>query len=244
MIIITITIFILILGILILSHEFGHFIVAKKSGVKVEEFAIGFPPRIFKFKRGETLYSINLIPLGGYIKEDEKSFLNKSVRTRAKIMIAGVGMNFLLSIILLTILSIFIYPWYKGFFMGIVNAFYISGIIIVAFAGLLKDLILSGKINGGIMGPVGIAGVMGQIVSKGFLNILYFTSLLSIDLAIINILPLPALDGGHLVFLAIEKIKGSPVSQKLEKIVHGVGFALLICLMIAVTWRDIAHIIK
>jgi len=107
----TAVIFIIILGLLIFVHELGHFLVAKKSGVKVEEFAFGFPPRIFSFKKGGTNYSINLIPLGGYVKmlgEEEDidkpgSFHAKSPWVRSGIVVAGVIMNFLLAIILMTI---------------------------------------------------------------------------------------------------------------------------------------------
>lgn len=109
--ILTIIVFIIILGVLIFVHEFGHFIVAKKTGVKVEEFAFGFPPRIFSMKKGETRYSINAIPLGGYVKlygeegqtKEKGSFASKPVLIRIAIVVAGVIMNFILAIILMTI---------------------------------------------------------------------------------------------------------------------------------------------
>jgi len=115
---ITLLIFILILGILVLVHEWGHFIVAKKSGLTVEEFGFGFPPRIFSFKVNETLYSINLLPLGGFVKilgENDgeagnlKSFASKSVGIRSLITFAGVAMNFILGALLLII----------GFYIGL-----------------------------------------------------------------------------------------------------------------------------
>jgi len=95
-------------------------------------------------------------------------------------------------------------------------------------------------IEGG--GPVYIFNLTGQAAQLGFIYILQFTAILSINLAIINILPFPALDGGRLLFLAIEKIKGSPVSQKIEGIAHTAGFIFLILLMIAITWRDIIRV--
>ena len=107
---ITLIIFILVLGILILTHEWGHFITARKSGLTVEEFGFGFPPRIFSIKRGETLYSINLLPLGGFVKilgedgtepDNPKSFSSKPVGIRSLIIASGVFMNFLLAALLL-----------------------------------------------------------------------------------------------------------------------------------------------
>ena len=111
----TIVTFILILGLIILIHELGHFVMAKRAGIRVDEFGIGFPPRIFGIKKGETLYSLNLFPLGGFVKihgEDgkkkddpdlDRAFYSKSIGTRAKILVAGVVMSLLLSIFLLGI---------------------------------------------------------------------------------------------------------------------------------------------
>ena len=107
----TTIIFIIVLGILVLVHEFGHFYVAKKAGMKVEEFGFGFPPRIFGIKRGETIYSINWIPFGGFVKiygengeneNDPRSFASKSAGSKAKVIVAGVIMNFLLAVIFLS----------------------------------------------------------------------------------------------------------------------------------------------
>ncbi|MFH1392455.1 MAG: site-2 protease family protein [bacterium] len=237
----TIIIFILILGLLVFVHEFGHFIVAKKNGVQVEEFGFGFPPRIFSKRIKGTVYSINLIPLGGFVKENQKDFNKQSIIKRFKILSAGVIMNILLGVLCLTIVSVFAYPWYKGIFMGVINTFYLIGLILAALFNLLKDLILLGRFSGDVLGPIGIASITGQFVQEGLLSTFYFIALLSINLAIINSLPFPALDGGRLLFLAIERIKGKPVSQKTEKIVHGFGFAMLIALMVIITWRDIVR---
>lgn len=239
----TIIVFIFILGLLILVHELGHLLAAKKAGVKVEEFGIGFPPRLFKFKKGGTLYSINLIPLGGYVKEKEESFNKKSFLDRAKILSAGVAMNLVLAVVCLTIICFFVYPWYEAVYMGLVKVFQLTFLISGVLVKLSQDILLSGKLSPGIVGPVGIAGVVDQVVEQGVLNIIYFTGLLSLNLGLVNILPFPALDGGRLVFLGIEKIRGKSVPEKTEKIIHMVGFALLIFLMIAVTWRDIGRLI-
>jgi regulator of sigma E protease len=356
----TIFIFILILGLLIFVHEFGHFVMAKRAGVKVEEFGFGFPPRIFGIKKGETIYSLNLFPIGGFVKihgeegqgkDDPRSFASKSVSQRFKIIVAGVTMNLALAALLLgmghwlglpsiiedettgylnnpkvqimqvmadspaaqagiimgdTIKQLTInneqltintvqevqdfveahkgeeitlviqrgdeilektlvprenppaeqgplgvalvrtaivsYPWYKALIMGVVSVVNLTWAIIIALAGLFWSLMTTGHLVAEVAGPVGIFVLTGQAAKLGFIYILQFTALLSINLAIINALPFPALDGGRLLFLVIEKIKGSPVSQQIEKSIHTAGFVLLILLMIAVTWRDVVKL--
>lgn len=351
----TIIIFIAILGILIFVHEFGHFITAKKNGVKVEEFGFGFPPRIFGIKKGETIYSINLIPLGGFVKafgedgagrDDPQSFASKKVWQRAIILVAGIGMNFLLAIALFSVtnmiglptavadpasnapdiqiqisdvakdspaqkagitigdiitgindqkinrvenfqeivqnnleketaitvlrgtqelhfnlipranppkdqgaigvglveIAIVKYSWYQAIWQGIKSAYYLTLMFTVALFNLAKNLILGGHVSGDIAGPVGIAVLTNQVSKLGLVYIINFAAILSLNLAIINAIPFPALDGGRLLFLLIEKIKGSPVSQKIEQAIHMLGFALLILLMIVVTFRDIVRL--
>ena len=363
--ILTIIVFVLILGILIFSHEFGHFVSAKKAGMKVEEFGFGFPPRIFGIKKGETLYSLNLIPIGGFVKihgqdgpqegkkrlkKDKRAFYSRPIWQRAIVLAMGVIMNLFLAAVLLSIVhgigiptiigadstqvknaqiqivevaqnspaeevglkigdsikefSIFnsqflinevedvqrlvaryageeitlvikrgnetlektliprISPpeeegpigialakvgivkhsWYAAIWQG----FKTTGELTITFVGLFyqlfKTLIVRGELMEEVAGPVGIAVLTSQITKLGLVYILQFAALISINLAIINIIPFPALDGGRLLFLAIEKIKKSPVSAKIERTVNGIGFALLIGLMILVTFRDIAKL--
>ena len=353
----TLIIFILVLGVLILAHEWGHFIIAKRSGLTVEEFGFGFPPRIFSIKRGETLYSINLLPLGGFVKilgedgtglENPKSFSSKSVGIRSLITISGVFMNFLLAAFLLVIgfyiglpqiidknnealaknveiqiiavsndspaeksgikmgdvikyvksenknvtineisilqenindrkgkeitiaiqrgkemleinavprinppegegalgialakTGIISYSWYKSFWLGIKSAFVISWEIIKGFGGLLKNLITSGKIPQDISGPVGIAVLTNQAATLGFIYLLQLVAIISLNLAVLNLIPFPALDGGRLLFLGIEKIKGSKVNPMIENAIHSIGLVLLLALIILITYKDI-----
>jgi len=335
--------------------------MAKRAGVRVDEFGFGFPPRIFGIKKGETIYSLNLFPIGGFVKiygeegqgkNDPRSFASKSISRRSKILVAGVAMNFFLAALLLSIgyniglpaviedetkdslintkiqvaqvapdspaaqagimmgdtiaslktqnlkleniesvkqiqefidthkgeeiiltiqrgdevlektlvprqnppadqgpmgvalvkTAIVSYPWYRALIMGLTSTVNLTLVIIVAVAGLLWQLITTGQLMAEISGPVGIFMLTGQAAKLGFIYLLQFTALLSINLAIINALPFPALDGGRLLFLGIEKIKGSPVSQPVEKFVHTAGFVLLILLMIAVTWRDVVKL--
>ncbi|MFH1460813.1 MAG: site-2 protease family protein [Patescibacteria group bacterium] len=359
----TIVVFIIILGLIIFVHELGHFVMAKRAGIKIEEFGFGYPPRLFGIKRGETIYSLNLLPIGGFVKihgEDGKkkddqdkarAFYSKSIGARAKILVAGVTMNLILAAFLLAVgfmiglpsiiddqesgilkdprvqitqvdfdtpaaqtgiktgdtikelrfgqqvlvvnkveqvqnfinqyqggeITVIIergdqilekkavprtsypdnqgplgiglartatvaYPWYQAIAKGVVSTVNLTLAIIVAFAGIIWQLITMGQAPIQIAGPVGIFDLAGQATRLGFIYILQFTAILNINLAILNVLPFPALDGGRLLFLGIEKIKGSPVSQKIEGFAHTAGFIILILLMIAVTWRDIVRV--
>lgn len=131
MVFLTIVIFILVFGLIVFVHEFGHFLVAKKTGVAVDEFAFGFPPKIFSWKRGETVYAVNLLPLGGYVKlrgEDggekgPRSFMGKKARTKSAILLAGIVMNFLLAWVLLTVIII-LPQQYRGN-----GAVFVSGVL-------------------------------------------------------------------------------------------------------------------
>jgi len=130
-------------------------------------------------------------------------------------------------------------PWYRAIYEGAVSVFTLAWLILTAVGNLLWHLVTQGKTAGEITGPVGIFQITGQAAQMGFIYLLNLTALLSINLAIINILPFPALDGGRLLFLLIEKIKGSPVSQKIERTIHSAGFVFLIILMLLITVRDV-----
>ncbi|MBI2635612.1 MAG: RIP metalloprotease RseP [Parcubacteria group bacterium] len=357
----TIIIFIVILGILVLAHEWGHFIVARRAGLIVEEFGFGFPPRLFSFKRGETLYSINLLPLGGFVKimgedgsgeSNPRSFASKSVGIRSLITVAGVVMNFILGAVLLIIgfyiglpqaidaenaalarniqiqivlvapnspadtaginfgdtikylkagdkiinineiatlqnavnkylgknitlgiervgapiefkivprdnppegegalgialakTGIVAYSWYESLWLGTKSAFVTTWMIVTGFFGILKNLIFNGVVPKEISGPIGIAVLAGQATSLGFIYLLQLTALISFNLAVLNLLPIPALDGGRLLFFAIEKIKGSRVNPKMENAIHSVGIVLLLILVALITYRDILKLL-
>ncbi len=356
MILLTILVFILILGLLIFVHELGHFVVAKRAGMRVQEFGFGFPPRIFGLRRGETIYSINWIPLGGFVKilgedggpnADPRAFGNKGFGSRFLVLVAGVAMNFLLGWFLLflgflvigtpvditdatdlggakisqmqltivgvgkdtpaegagfkpgdAILSVdgrkfddieemivytksragsevvyelkrgkeifnrsvvprpnppegsgpvgFIpaiiaettYPFFEAFRLSFVSFWNRVFGILSAFGFLLKSLLSSGKLIEGLSGPVGIAILTRDFTRLGFVYLVQFAAVLSINLAVINGFPFPALDGGRVLFLIIEKIRGAK-SVKWEQVANTIGFALLILLMVAVTFRDV-----
>lgn len=359
-----IIVFIIVLGLLVFIHELGHFVVARLFGVGIEEFGFGYPPKIFGIKKGETIYSINWIPIGGFVrikgvvgaeegeqtkeyKEDKNSFINKPIYQRFAILFAGVFMNFVLGAFLfavgfmigmpttldnvpdsakiknqelviveslvdrpagnagiepgdniiqventevksidefkavtsekqageeinltvqrdeetlektlavqeipenenipgigvsLTETGIVSYSWYESVYRGFAYAIKLIGMIFEAIWLIFYGLFTSGSPGVDFSGPVGIAVLTNQVTQLGFIYILQFTALLSINLAIFNLLPIPALDGGRLIFLVIEKLRGKPVNQKIEATIHTIGFALLMLLVLIVTFRDV-----
>ncbi len=343
----TFILFILILGLIIFIHELGHFIMAKKHGIYVYEFSLGFGPKLFSFhrKNDETEYMIKLIPLGGYvmlagetdeddkkIKEEQKLY-NKSFLQKMSVMLAGVFNNFVLGFIIIFILGLIYgtsfstnklydlekdYPLYKAgarngdailkinntsiknfddvelalalagegktikitikhkdnkvdtykvkpkydeesksYFYGIsiksvkgkglIDAFKYACVKLVSiFKGLIIIIIslFTGKLGiNSLSGPVGIYKVVGE-ASKGNMavySLLYLTAYLSINVGFMNILPFPAFDGGQAFLLIVEKIIRKKISTKVKAIINGIGFALLMILMVYVTIKDIIN---
>ncbi|MAF59617.1 MAG: site-2 protease family protein [Candidatus Pacebacteria bacterium] len=364
----SVLIFLLVLVALILVHEFGHFLIAKRSGIRVDEFGIGFPPRLFGKKYGETLYSLNAIPFGGFVKifgedreevdKDDKdisrAMFNKGRWAQATVLFGGVFFNILFAwIIFAATFSIgttaAVTEENKNFISGqeLVVAEVLEGapaseagflaedvilgisargeaiqngnadevasfieryseseltisylredeegsVSLTPVLGLLEDesapaigvamvdvgelkyplhlaifesgmftleslwavtlgilgflgnaLLLSADLSQ-IAGPVGIVSLVGDASALGFVTLLSFTAFISLNLAVINLLPFPALDGGRLVFLGIEAIKGSPIKPKVARMANGIGFALLIFLMLAVTYSDVLRLV-
>lgn len=369
----TILIFVVLLGALVFVHELGHFLTAKWNGIRVDEFGFGFPPRLFGFVKdettgkyrivwgakdmpsGETVYSINWIPLGGFVKiagedgsemTDPTSFASKSAWIRIKVLGAGVFMNFFFAWLLISVVlmlglpqpidpgehgkypnakiqilavgkstpaeamglkmgdaiitvngkrltsledisqeiashkgqtislgidrsgkplllsgtprqdvpanegalgisfsetAVVSYPWYQAFYEGAKATYNITVAILQAFGKMIASLWSTEKAALDVTGPVGIVYLTKQMSDLGLPYLLQFAALLSINLGIINILPIPALDGGRILFILIEKLKGSPVSRRAEGIVHQVGFVLLLLLMLFVTIRDFSQ---
>lgn len=352
----TILIFLVVLTILVFVHELGHFLAAKRAGAQVMEFGFGFPPRIFGIKRGQTVYSINWIPLGGFVRIkgesgeslDPDSFAAQPAWKRFIILLSGVGMNLVLAIFLLAILfavgaptsldqrlpsgahiqerkiqvlrivpdssaekaglrfgdaivsidgqtvssvkqvqaynadhagtvetvivqrgkerrSVTVtptapeagkpavwgiglteigfvrFPWYQAIFYGFRGAFFLAWQIIGSLFALFADIIVHHKVTAEISGPVGIATMTGQVAQLGFLYLVQFAALLSLNLAVVNILPIPSLDGGRVLFLLVEKLRRRPIAPHTEALVHNIGFAMLLGLIALVTVRDIGQ---
>jgi regulator of sigma E protease len=342
--------FIAALGILVFVHEFGHFLVAKRSGVKVERFSLGFPPKLIGKKIGDTEYCISWIPLGGYVKmagenpDEEKEkwepfeFLGKPVWQRGLIIVAGPVMNLLLAVVLFwgvvffsgkeivhyekttigivgkgtpaektglksgdqvisvngvevknfndmaqiiykevekpvtlkfkrgdQILEVVVTTLraktqdengrtrevgmigigpeftivrlniFQAFIEGIGTTVFITGELVKFIIGLftgeasLKD----------VGGPIQIALIVGETAKQGLASFFRLLAFLSLNLSIINILPIPVLDGGHILFLGLEKLRGKPLSLKQRAIIQYIGFVFLLTLIIIVSYNDI-----
>ena len=345
-VLISIVSFLAVIIVIILAHEIGHFVTARATGVKVEEFGIFYPPRLAKIQRGDTIYSINAIPLGGLVKmageEDPDvpgSLASKKTWVRLLVLGSGSIMNLLLPLLLFSIaymvpyttiagdsvvkevapdspadmagivvgdtilnvndkelinnvdvyrnmdlnlgkeVTVFVkhadgteeeigliprwkppgdetpsgmkvftanavevresYPFWEAIPRGV-------GACVETFI-LFKNGIINmviGSIPAEVAGPVGIAQVTGEIAKAGISPLLEFAAFLSINLGILNLFPLPALDGGRIMFVLIEWVRrGKRIAPKAEGLVHLIGFALLMVFFLAVTFQDIMRII-
>jgi regulator of sigma E protease len=353
---------IIILAILIFVHELGHFLMAKKSGIRVDEFALGFPPKILSKKIGETEYCLNLVPLGGYVKihgengdpennteiDPKRTFSNQSNPIKIAVLSAGVLGNIVFAFIALSIGFMFglpagnadIFdnrienkrviiqeiltkspaenaglkagdeilniennstkiekeklsietikkvinessgeikidiqreekilnfeilpesqnnekkvgmamsefgnlklPFYLAPIAGIKATYLMTKETIFGISGLLKDTVLLKADWSSVSGPVGIAGMVGKAKAEGFGYLIVLVSLISVNLAVINLIPIPALDGGRILFVLIESIIKRPIKTEIMQIVNTVGFLLLMILMrvdTEISWR-------
>ena len=340
--------FIIVLSVLVMVHEFGHFIVARRLGVQVEKFSFGFGPKIFSVKKGETEYLVSAVPLGGYVKMagDEPGenitgqkweFLSRSVADRFKIIFAGPLLNYILAFLIFSVIFMFGSPTlttevgnllkgYPAESQGIMVGDKILSIdgkavkywedvteiihkhtggamvlsisrggkvldkpitpmvrrtkdifgkeVSIALIGIAPSQKIESVRYGPLMslrmgfkklaqltgmtykalwsivigrlslkesmtGPIGIFIITGQAAKLGFIYILQLMGLLSASLAIFNVLPLPVLDGGHIIFLIIERFRGKPISLKAQEAAANIGVSLLILLTIFVFYNDI-----
>ncbi|MDR3287912.1 MAG: RIP metalloprotease RseP [Peptococcaceae bacterium] len=342
---------IFVFGLLIMIHEFGHFIVARWAGVKVLEFSFGFGPKLISHQGKETLYALRLFPLGGFVKmfgmdaemdeqgkpviaasDHPRSFMNKSIGKRIAIIAAGPVMNFVLAILLFIL--VFAYmgipeqaegsaigslidgkpAMQAGFREGdqiirvngvdtpdwnaLIEVIHTQpeqpldvvivrdgqqlalnvvtekdpqtgyGMIGIAPAIVYKQVsvwqsikygciqtvsftrmiivtlfqMITGQIPADVGGPVMIAQAVGEAAREGFMNLLIFTSAISIQLGLLNLFPIPALDGSRIIFLLIEGVRGKPVKPERENMIHLLGFALLLLFAVVVTYHDILRL--
>jgi regulator of sigma E protease len=340
------------LSLLILGHEAGHFFAAKAFGLKIDEFGFGFPPRITAWKRGDTEYSLNWLPFGGFVKiggehgefemfdgdgspkkeavDDSKMLYAQPAWKKSVIMLAGVFMNFILGWIFLSIVLMVGAPQAlviagiepgspaaqagimandivkgytsaqsfidfidshegtpvqvavvrndkeidftvtprtnvtpnegalgvelqetgeprEGFFASARDGFLDAGILLwitaQAFGQLIAQLFVHASLLPGVVGPVGIFGLAEETGKIGLVYLLQLLGIISLNLTIVNLIPFPALDGGRFVMAIIEKIKGSPLSPKIEGWINGIGFAFLLTLMVLLTVRDVGNLL-
>jgi regulator of sigma E protease len=347
--------FIFVLGMLIFVHELGHFLIAKKVGIKVERFSLGFPPNIFSRKWGETIYCIGIIPLGGYVKmageqpNEEVTgaryeFMSKTVGQRAAVILAGPVMNYLLAIVIL--IGIFYFggkplfnenrvivgtvsedspaleaglqvddeiiaingesvsnfdslrvrinaivekpldlTWVHendtitnsivtktaqapnasggidtigiigfsqkvighesyGLLESVQQGFVMTHVILWRTALFVKQIV-SGEVSAKMIGgPLFIAQQSGREAEKGPASLFFFMALLSVNLAVVNIFPIPVLDGGQLVFIIIEKFRGGPLSMKARIAAQQIGIVVILALVVFVTYNDILRVLQ
>jgi regulator of sigma E protease len=335
--IITILVAILAFGIIVFIHELGHFLFAKKAGVRIHEFAIGMGPKIYSFKKGETVYSIRLLPLGGYVamegedsdSHDPRAFGNKSILQRASILFGGPFFNIILTAVILVGIYMYqgipsttlkdvidgsvaqkagiqtgdtitaingrdiknwtelsqsiqdskgkelkialersgkekevkvtpevkkgnyligIYPEYKknileSFTTAIKATISMLGQMI-AFLGKLITGNLPGGLEGTVTGPIGVISIVADATKVGIMNVLTLAAVISLNLGVLNLLPIPALDGGRLLFLFIEFLRGGKkIDPEKEGMVNLVGFAALMVFMLFITYKDIVRLV-
>ena len=344
------------LSLLIFIHEAGHFWMAKFFGMKIDEFGFGLPPRLWGKRVGETIYSLNWLPFGGFVKiygeeggenlmmsargsalphvvrdagavdpDFKRSFAAQAWWRRALVIVAGVMMNFLLGWILISAILmigapegvyvtevgdgspaalsgflpgdrlldfnkseefiVFVkensgretifniargkdeiqltavprvnppagegalgialtedggqYGFFQSLWQGAKVTVYSVGAIFAALGMLLYGIFVGAPNLAGVVGPVGIFSVASDAGELGFVYLVQLVALISINLGAINLIPFPALDGGRLLFIFIEKLKGSPMSLRIERTANGIGFAFLLLLMLAITFRDL-----
>jgi regulator of sigma E protease len=361
----SIIIFIIILAVLIFVHELGHFLVAKKSGIRVDEFGLGFPPKIFAKKWGETTYTLNAIPFGGFVKifgedshteeiaENDKptSFLYKPKWIQASVLVAGVTFNIIFAWLCISLgfmigmpastdyssfgetsktnliitdvvqnspaqksglisgdavvsvssgekllkdenltpekvsdlitnttdknieityrrgdslpTSVFVepndgliegkkaigiamdsmgvlkLPIHLAFLEGVRTTWFLTKGTVVGLVGFLGNIFTFQSDFSQVSGPVGIAKIVSQAHDLGFVYLLSLIAIISINLAVINLLPFPALDGGRLLFVGIEAVIRRPINPSFVRWANGIGFIFLIVLMLVITGHDI-----
>lgn len=333
----TILLTIIILGVMIIFHETGHFVVAKLADVHVMEFAIGMGPKVFSRKRGETAYSLRAIPIGGFVRmagedpddgDDPRGIDKKSAWQRIAIMAAGAMMNFVLAVLLFSIVVFFqgvpdnqaiigeVFPdlpaqqvgiqagdrilsingidiesWqdvtkaiknspetvlqikiardnqtinltvttlkdevndegyigigphlkrgslFSSLIYGFEHTLWIINFLITAIVGMF-----TGKVAAEGAGPLGIAQMVSEVSQTGFLNLMSFTAMLSINVGIFNLVPIPPLDGSRILFVVVEILRGKPIDPKKENFIYFLGFALLILFAVLITYQDILRI--
>lgn len=246
---------IFLLGFLIIIHEAGHFVVAKICKVKVNEFSIGFGKIIWKKQGKETLYTIRLIPLGGFVQmegeteeaTDQRAFSNVSIPKRIAIVSAGAIVNIIFGIIVYFILVSTIGIQFadpaKDTFL---NRIYYGGIqtkeFVISLLESIKMLFTSGLSVEQMTGPVGISQIVVQTTT--FTNYIYILSIISVSLGVTNLLPIPALDGGKIIILLIEAIRKKKIKAETEVTITLVGFSILIAISLYVTYNDIIRILN
>lgn len=233
---------VVILGFLVLIHEAGHFLVARLCKIKVQEFALGFGPIIWKKETKNTKYAVRLIPLGGFVNmlgeeeqsDEEGSFSKASIPKRIAIVAAGGLVNIIFAILLYVILLWII----TGNFIVAIGS---SGDLVIAMWDTIKLLFTGGVSVDNLMGPIGISQVVAQ--TSGVIDFFYIMAIISVSLGFTNLLPFPPLDGGKILIYIIEAIRRKPMKQDFELKLQMLGFLVLITLSIYVAINDVGRLV-
>lgn len=226
-----------VFGLLILVHELGHYVVGKRNGIGVAEFAIGWGPRLFGRTFGGTLWTLRALPLGGYVRwadEGQGSFFTVSARARARALFAGPLANLLLTTLLLAVLY---GPVQGGGARALWQAFRTTVGMIGWWFAMLADL-LQGE-GAALSGPVGIAQVTAEQAVAGLEHFLFYVAVLSLNLGLFNLIPFPGFDGGRLIFVLVERLRRRRMDPYVEGWIHAGGFLGLLLLICYTTVRDI-----
>lgn len=231
----------ILINFLILVHELGHFIAAKLSGIPIEQFSVGFGPKLWSFKKGRTEYRLSAFPVAGYVLPEMKNlddFYRIPSSRRIVFALGGPAANLILSIICLSVLNIITtgFSFYAIFLQPFVQVVNITSQFLYALPSLFTS-------PENLSGVVGLVAIGGKFVAAGFSNILQFAVILNINLALLNLLPLPPLDGGKILFCLLEKIHHSLNRLRLPVMVA--GWVLLLGLICYVTVIDVCrHVLK
>ena len=241
---------IFLLGFLIIIHEGGHFLVAKLCKVRVNEFSIGFGPKLWSKQGKETKYELRLIPFGGFVNmegeeehsEKEGSFSKASIPKRFAIVVAGALVNILFGILAYIILIMVRYYTVVDPNIGaaISYSFSSTGTLIYAMFDSIVQLFTGNISMNDMVGPVGISQMIAQ--TTGLSQFIYLLALISISLGITNLLPFVPLDGGKALLLIIEAIRRKPLKQETELKIQSVGFFILIVFSVLVAFNDILRL--
>ncbi len=240
-----------LLGFLIIIHETGHYMVAKLCKIRVNEFAIGFGPKIWTHKGKETTYELRLIPLGGFVRlegeeeqsDKEGSFNRASIPKRIAVVAAGAMVNIIFGIITYGILIFirFIIVKKGEPIEGIGYAFSAIGELLQNMALGIVGL-FSGKVSmNDMVGPIGISEMVTK--TSGMMEFIYLLSIISVSLGVTNLLPIIPLDGGKILLLIIEAIRKKPLSEKVELKVQSIGFLILIIFSVAIAVNDVSRLL-
>jgi regulator of sigma E protease len=226
------------LSLVVFAHELGHWFFAKISGVPVISFNIGFGPKLLSVQRGETIYALRCVPVGGYVQLADDTMQNKSWLARFGVISGGVLFNVLFAWLILYV----IFAAQHGILLnGAYQAFFMVGQLL---KDILRDLILIFARGdfAALSGPVGILSFSAAAIKQSWTVFWLFTALLSLNLGMVNLLPFPALDGGRLIFLFYELIFRRKPSPHWERAAHSLGFLLLLVLIIFLSFQDISKI--